>query len=63
MIIDTIEKIEDYTENKIDQIVNDFLLKKNIFIDIFLKKYEDLERKINSFKINGKIYENKTNSN
>ena len=63
MIIDTIEKIEDYIENKINQIVNDFLLKKNIFIDIFLKKYEDLERKINSFKINGKIYENKTNSN
>jgi len=61
VIIDTIEKIEDYIENKIDKIINDFLLKKNIFIDIFLKKYEDLERKINSFKIKGKIYESIAN--
>ena len=63
VIIDTIEKIEEYTEDKISTIVNDFLNDKNFFIDIFLKKYEDLEKKINSFKINGKIYENKTNSN
>jgi hypothetical protein len=62
VIIDTIEKIEDYTENKIDEIIKSFLKEENFYKEIFTKKYEDLEKKINSFKINGKIYETKINS-
>ena len=61
VIIDTIEKIEEYTENKIDEIINSFLKEDDFYKDIFTKKYEDLEKKINSFKTNGKIYEPKTN--
>ena len=62
VIIDVIEKIEEYTENKIDEIINGFFKDENVFKDIFKKKYEDLEGKINAFKKNGKIYENKANS-
>ena len=61
VIIDVIEKIEDYTENKIDEIINGFLKDKTVFKNIFLKKYEDLEGRINVFKVNGKIYESKVN--
>jgi hypothetical protein len=61
VIIDVIEKIEDYTENKIDEIINGFLKDKNVFKSIFIKKYEDLEGRINAFKVNGKIYESKAN--
>jgi len=61
VIIDTIEKIEEYTENKIDEIINSILKEDDFYKDIFTKKYEDLEKKINSFKTNGKIYEPKTN--
>ncbi len=61
VIIDVIEKIEEYTENKIDEIVNGFFKDNNFFKDIFSKKYEDLEGKINSFKKNGKIYEDNIN--
>ena len=63
VIIDIIEKIEEYTENKIDEIVKAFLKDEHFFKDIFLKKYEDLEKKINSSKINGKIYEFKVKAN
>ena len=62
VILDTIEKIEDYIENKIDEIIKSFLKEENFYKDIFIKKYEDLEKKIDSFKTNGKIYEAKTNS-
>ena len=62
VIVDVIEKIEEYTENKIDEIIQGFLNDENFFTEIFFKKYEDLEQKINSFKKNGKIYESKKNS-
>ena len=61
VIIDAIEKIEEYTENKIDEIIKNHLREENFFQDIFSKKYEDLEQKINSFKKNGKIYESQKN--
>lgn len=62
VIIDVIEKIEEYTENKIDEIIKGFLEDENFYKEIYLKKYEDLEQRINLFKKNGKIYENQLNS-
>jgi len=62
VIIDVIEKIEEYIENKIDEIIKGYLRDESFFKEIFFKKYEDLEQKINSFKKNGKLYESQKNS-
>jgi len=62
VITDVIEKIEEYTENKIDEIIKGCLIDENFFKEIFLKKYDDLEKKINTFKKNGKIYGSNNNS-
>ena len=58
LITDTCEQIADYVEISINNIINKIIENNpNIFNIIYNQKFDDLEKEINFYRKNGKIYE------